>query len=190
MNDPYVMPNGVLRNKLGITDPQLLASAEADITRARLAQLAEHRLPGKYDLDHLRSFHARIFGDIYAWAGELRTVDIAKHTPFCPAVNLVSYGGQVFGRLRSANGLRGLSSAEYVRQLAEFYGDLNALHPFREGNGRTLRAFLAQLSEEAGYRLSWAGMDAQRNQEASIKSFLGDNSLLESMLRDLLVKLP
>ncbi|WP_245607761.1 Fic/DOC family protein [Streptomyces prunicolor] len=85
MNDPYAIPNGVLRNKLGITDHQLLAAAEADITRARLVMLAERPLPGAYDLGHFQAFHAAIFGDIYPWAGELRTVNIAKRTPFCPA---------------------------------------------------------------------------------------------------------
>ncbi|MEV8287058.1 hypothetical protein [Streptomyces niveus] len=74
------MPNGVLRNKLGITDHQLLATAEADITRARLVMLAERPLHGAYDLDHLQAFHASVFGDIYPWAGELRTVNIAKRT--------------------------------------------------------------------------------------------------------------
>jgi len=189
VNDPYVMPNGVLRNKLGITDQQLLATAEADITRARLIQLTERPLPGKYDLDHLRAFHAAIFGDLYSWAGELRTVDIAKRTPFCPVIHLDSYAKEVFGRLASSDGLRGHSRDQFVRLLAQLYGDLNALHPFREGNGRTQRAFLEQFSAAAGYRLSWAGMIPQENEEGSIKSFLGDNSLPEHML-DRLVASP
>ena len=60
MNDPYALPNGVLRNRLGITDPQMLTSAEADITRARLVMLTERRLPGAYDLSHLQAFHAAV----------------------------------------------------------------------------------------------------------------------------------
>ncbi|MFD5661608.1 Fic/DOC family protein [Streptomyces hirsutus] len=185
MNDPYAMPNGVLRNKLGITDHRLLEAAEADITRARLVMLAERPLPGAYDLGHLQAFHASIFGDIYPWAGELRTVNIAKRTPFCPARNLVSYAGEVFGRLASAGHLRDLPRQEFPIQLAELYGDLNVLHPFREGNGRAQRAFLAQLSADVGYKLNWTGMDAQRNEDASVKSFLGDNGLLEQMLDEL-----
>lgn len=182
MNDPYALPNGVLRNKLGITDHQLLAAAEADITRARLVMLAERPLPGAYDLDHLRGFHAAVFSDIYEWAGELRTVNIAKRTPFCPARNLVSYAGEVLGRLASAGRLRDLPRQEFLIQLAALYGDLNVLHPFREGNGRAQRAFLAQLSADAGYELNWSGLDAQRNEDASVKSFLGDNDPLEQML--------
>ncbi|MGP4049280.1 hypothetical protein [Streptomyces sp. 2A115] len=59
------MPNGVLRHNLGITDHQLLAVTEADITRARLVMLAERPLPGAYDLGHLQAFPVAIFGDIY-----------------------------------------------------------------------------------------------------------------------------
>lgn len=182
MSDPYLLPNSVLRNRLGITDSELLAMAEADITRAKLVVLAERPLRGGYDLAHFQAFHRVIFGDIYAWAGQLRTVELSKHTPFCPLVNLRDFADEVFGRLRSADYLRDLSRADFVHQLAELYGDLNALHPFREGNGRAQRAFLAQLSADADYVLSWAGMDPTRNEEASIKSFLGDNEPLERML--------
>lgn len=83
MNDPYTQPNGVLHNLLGIDDSSALASAEADITSARLIGLDRRRLPGEYDLGHLREFHRFIFGDIYDWAGELRTVDITKRDTFC-----------------------------------------------------------------------------------------------------------
>ncbi|MET9965213.1 Fic family protein [Streptomyces sp. NPDC006356] len=186
MNDPYAMPNGVLRNKLGITDHQLLAAAEADITRARLVMLAERPLPGAYDLGHLQAFHAAIFGDIYPWAGELRTVNIAKRTPFCPARNLVPYSAEVFGRLASSGHLRDLPRQKFVIRLAALYGDLNVLHPFREGNGRTQRAFLTQLSADAGYDLNWSTLDPQRNEDASVKSFLGDNSLSERLLDELI----
>ncbi|MDQ0962295.1 cell filamentation protein [Streptomyces sp. B4I13] len=185
MNDPYAMPNGVLRNKLGIADHQLLAAAEADITRARLVMLAERPLPGVYDLGHLQAFHAAIFDDIYPWAGELRTVNIAKRTPFCPARNLVRYAGEIFNRLAASGRLRNLPRREFVVRLAELYGDMNVLHPFREGNGRAQRAFLTQLSADAGYALNWSGTDPQRNEDASVKSFLGDNSLLEQLLDEL-----
>ncbi|MFI9105823.1 Fic/DOC family protein [Streptomyces fildesensis] len=185
MSDPYVMPNGVLRNNLGITDQTLLDQAEADITRARLIALAADPPTGGYDLEHLCRLHRTIFGDIYPWAGELRTVDIAKHTPFCPVMHLRSYADEVFGRLRSADHLRGLSRTDFLRQLAELYGDINALHPFREGNGRAQRAFLGQLCAAAGHPVSWAAMDPVRNQDASIKSFLGDGEPLEAMLAEL-----
>ena len=186
MTDPYVLPNGTLKNLLGIEDATLLAAAEADITYIRLTELGERPVEGAYDLDHLCRFHARIFGDIYPWAGMLRTVDIAKHTPFCPVVHLQSYASEVFGRLRSANLLRGLGLQSFVTELTEFYGDINALHPFREGNGRAQRAFLQQLTLDAEYTLSWEHLDRGRNEEAAIKSFLGDNEPLRLMLAPLI----
>lgn len=187
MTDPYLLSNGVLRNRLAITDTELLAEAEADITRARLIQLTEQRLAGEYDFAHLQAFHKVIFGDIYDWAGQLRTVEISKNTPFCPLANLVSYADEVFGRLRTQNYLQALPRQEFVHQVAELYGDMNALHPFREGNGRSQRAFLAQLSLDAGYAISWARLDPELNEEASIKSFMGDNEPLHQML-DALIK--
>ncbi|MEU8648908.1 Fic family protein [Streptomyces sp. NPDC048737] len=93
---------------------------------------------------------------------------------------------EVFGCLASSGHLRGLPRQEFVVRLAELYGDLNVLHPFREGNGRAQKAFLAQLSADAGYDLNWSGMDARRNEDASVKSFLGDNSLLEQVLDELI----
>ncbi|MEU6196725.1 Fic family protein [Streptomyces sp. NPDC047061] len=182
MSDPYVLPNGVLRNLLGITDAATLAAAEADITRARLLQVDEHPPPGDFDLAHLCRFHAAIFNDLYDWAGELRTVDLAKYTPFCPLQHLSAYAAEVFGRLQAADHLRGLARGDFVRAAAGLYGDINALHPFREGNGRTQRAFLTALSGEAGWPISWAAMDPGENQDASVKSFLGDNQPLERML--------
>lgn len=182
MTDPYVLPSGVLRNKLGVVDRALLDAVEADVTASRLFEIALTPIPGAYDLRHLCTFHAHIFGDLYDWAGQLRTVEISKGTSFCPMANLESYAAEIFGRLAAADRLRGLERGTFVTALAELHGDVNALHPFREGNGRTQRAFLGQLASEAGYRIDWSRLDPELNREASIKSFVGDNSLMEQLL--------
>lgn len=89
--DPYLDPiSGVLCNRLGITDASELAQVEAALTASRLIDLERRRLPGRYDLAHLQEFHWYIFGDIYAWAGELRTVVIAKSNVFCLPQHLQS----------------------------------------------------------------------------------------------------
>jgi cell filamentation protein len=88
MNDPYNSLDGVLRNRLGITDSSELEAAEADITAARENALRRRRVHREYDLAHLQAFHRFIFGDIYDWAGELRTVDIAKYDAFCRSVHM------------------------------------------------------------------------------------------------------
>lgn len=185
-SDPYVDPTtGVLRNRLGISDSVELEAAEADFSAARLAGLQLQRLPGDYDLAHLQRFHERILGDVYPWAGELRTVGIAKGGVFCLPQHLESFATDVFGRLAVANHLRDCDRDTFIDGLAELLADLNALHPFREGNGRTQRAFCAQLARDAGHELRWAVMDPGENVEASHVSLAGDNRPLHVMLERL-----
>ncbi|WP_369184162.1 Fic/DOC family protein [Streptomyces sp. Y1] len=193
MADPYADPDsGVLRNRLGITDPQALAAAEADITAARLTRLAEKPIHGTYDLAHLQAFHREVFGSIYPWAGQIRSIEIAKdNTRFCLVRMIPDFANDTFGRLaRRQNHLRGLDRDSFLTGLADLYGDVNALHPFREGNGRTQRAFLGQLAAEAGHPIDWTRLDPDRNTLASIASFNGNSGPLRSMLSDLTVDQP
>jgi len=82
--DPYTDPvTGALRNRLGLRTAEELQAAEREITHAALILLKESPVPPSYDLRHLRAVHRRIFGDIYDWAGQLRTVAIAKGSWFC-----------------------------------------------------------------------------------------------------------
>ena len=98
--DPYLdLSTGVLRNVLGITDPTELAGAEADFTTLRIAQLHRTPLPGSYDLSHLQAFHRHIFGDIYEWAGELRTVSIGRGVLFCLPEHIAADADELFAWL-------------------------------------------------------------------------------------------
>jgi cell filamentation protein len=185
--DPYLDPvSGVLRNLLGITDPGELAQVEAALSASRLIDLERRRLPGNYDLDHLRAFHRYILSDVFAWAGELRTVSIAKGSLFCLPQHLVTAGADVFGRLAAADRLRGLNRELFIGRTAEFLADVNALHPFREGNGRAQRAFFSQLAHDAGHHIDWIRMDPDRNIAASAAAHQGDLAPLAQMLGDLI----
>lgn len=187
-NDPYIDPDtGVLRNLLGISDQDELDRVEAEITALRLAQLAENPLPGAYDLQHLRAVHKQIFGDLYAWAGELRTVAIAKRDVFCLPQHIRAFADEVFARLARDNYLQGLDHGAFASGLAEFLGDINALHPFREGNGRAQRALVSQLTRSAGYELRWTEMKPEENVRASQAAHRGDNGPLRQMLARLIV---
>lgn len=181
--DRYIDPaTGVLRNLLGVDDAVALEQAEADFSAVRLAQLQRRDLPGGYDLEHLCGFHHAIFGDLYPWAGELRTVWIAKGAPFCMPAHIRSSAAEIFTRLERRDHLRGLDSEEFTGRLTGLLGDLNELHPFRDGNGRTQRAFCSQLARHAGHRLRWAPMDPAENVSASRTSLHGDNTPLHTML--------
>jgi cell filamentation protein len=181
--DPYLdLDSGVLHNRLGITDRDQLARAEAALTAARIYELQQRPLPGGYDLTHLKTFHRVIFGDVYTWAGELRTVALGKGAAFCPPHDLVRVGEAIFAGVARVHYLRGLQEPEFVDGLAELLAAINSLHPFREGNGRAQRAFVSQLAREAGYRVRWARMDRDTNVAASAAAHRGDTVPLRRML--------
>ena len=184
--DPYLDPaSGVLRNRLGIVDPHRLQRVEAGLTLAALADLGTRTLPGAYDLAHLRAFHREIFGDLYSWAGEIRTVGIARADPFCLPHHIETYSAEVFDALAKERHLRGLSRDGFLDRLAHYFAEVNAVHPFREGNGRTQRAFFRQLSREAGWPIDWSGLDPAVNEAASMASLRGDNGPLRRLLATL-----
>jgi cell filamentation protein len=187
-DDPYTDPiTGVLRNKFGLETAEELAAAEREITHAALILLRESPVRPTYDLPHLCTIHRRIFGDIYEWAGQIRTVSIAKGSPFCLPRYIESSSASIARALGNESFLRGLERAAFIDRLAFYLGEVNAVHPFREGNGRTQRAFFEQLARDAGFNLDWQHLDAIRNIEASAAIMRGDVEPMRKML-DTLVK--
>lgn len=186
--DPYLdLGSGVLRNLLGITDRHELRRIEATLSASRIYDLTRVPLPGTYDLAHLQAFHRQIFGDVYDWAGELRTVGIGRGgTAFCRPEHLVGDAEELFAWLARTGRLRSLTRDAFADGLTELLSDLNALHPFREGNGRAQRAFAAQLAREAGHPLRWAGMDAAENVTACRAAHEGDTGPLRALLDKLI----
>jgi cell filamentation protein len=184
--DPYADPvTGVLLNKLGLGTAAELEVAEREVTHAALILLRESPVQPSYDLAHLRAIHQRIFGDIYEWAGEIRTVSIAKGSLFCLPQYIETSAADIFRALRGENFLRGLGREAIVRRLADYLGEVNAVHPFREGNGRTQRAFFEQLARDAGFMLAWQHLDAARNIEASASAMRADTEPMRKMLETL-----
>ena len=182
-DDPYADPvTGVLRNKLGLETAEELAAAEREITHAALILLRESPVRPTYDLPHLCTIHRRIFGDIYEWAGQIRTVSIAKGSPFCLPQYIESSSAGIVRALGNENFLRGLERGAFIDRLTFYLGEVNAVHPFREGNGRTQRAFFEQLARDAGFNLDWQHLDTTRNIEASAAIMRGDVEPMRKML--------
>ncbi|WP_181782170.1 Fic/DOC family protein [Pseudonocardia pini] len=181
--DPYLdLASGVLRNRLGLADPDALALAEAEFTATRMVALQRSPLPGAYDLPHLQAFHWHIFGDVYSWAGQLRTVRIGKGRAFCPPEELEHRAATLFDGLAAEGHLRGRDRRGTVAGLADLLAGVNDLHPFREGNGRAQRALLGQLAEDRGYRIRWDALDPAENVAASVAAAEGDVTPLRAML--------
>jgi len=113
---------------------------------------------------------------VYPWAGVLRTVDIARTIPFAHWQHVRSYLDGAFDRLSAEDHLRGLDRDAFVLRLAHHLGKVNAAHPFREGNGRTQRAYFRQLASDAGWSLHWSRIDPRENDTASDASLMATNS--------------
>ena len=155
--DPYCYPgSNVLRNLFDLRSQAELSKAEADVTYLRIGQIERLPIAGKYDLDHLKEIHRRIFRDVYPWAGELRTVSMSKGgSLFCRHEFLVTEGQRIFDQLRQENLLRALPQDAFCERLSYYFGEINALHPFREGNGRTQRVMLESIAKQAGYKIDF-----------------------------------
>ena len=146
----------VLRNLFDLRNQADLAKAEAKVSVLRLDQLRKSPVAGKFDLGHLQTIHQRIFRDIYPWAGELRTVSMSKGgSLFCRYEFISNEGERIFSQLKGESVLRGLSQDKFCERLAYYFGEINALHPFREGNGRTQRVMLDTIAKQAGYEIDF-----------------------------------
>jgi cell filamentation protein len=188
--DPYVYPGtNVLRNHFGILDAAELAEREAGLAAVRLAELEYRFIHGDYDTPHLQAVHRKIFGGLYPWAGELRTVQIAKGEDLFALPQYVdAYLTGVLADLAREDGLRDLTRDDFLRRMTHYHAEINAVHPFREGNGRTLRAFLGQVAKNAEHPIAWTRLDPDRNVQASRESHRGNNEPLEKLLDELIAE--
>lgn len=185
--EDFVQPgtNDVLRNLLGIADSAELARVERIVSLQRSVELALHPIPGDFDLAHLQAIHRFLFGDLYEWAGVIRPFDITKgDTLFCVAVHIDTYAADIFGRITPHDLLREQSPTDFINTATDLLANLNALHPFREGNGRAQRAFVTQLATETGHDFRWPDNAEQRNKDASIAAMRGDNRALRTLVSE------
>lgn len=181
-NDSYVYAGtNVLRNKLGLRDFDGLWNVERAITGVTAAELEANPIDGEFDLAHLQAIHKALFGDVYDWAGTVREKGlIAKgNSLFCAAEFIVPYFDGLFSKLKSEDFLRGLEREEFIRRVAFYISEINALHPFREGNGRAQRIFVNQLARQAGWNLNFTAVDPERLCDAYISSMADTTDLVE-----------
>lgn len=172
----------ILINKFDIQDEEKLNEIESVLSSARYAEWLNTPQSATFDFEHYKAIHRFLFSDLYDWAGEVRTVNISKKgTQFSPTENIEHQAELIFKRLKELNYFKGLSRNEFVEEIVDFYCITNALHPFREGNGRTQRAFLTQLIRNAGYDISFADMDTELLMIATIQSAQGVTDMLKQI---------
>ena len=170
--DPYCYPGTtVLKNIPDLRSQDDLDAFEALITMQR----ADEPLPeGRLSLSHYRALHHHLFQDVYAWAGKFRTVRMSKDgSAFCYPEFIGQEMTWLFNGLRGRQYLQSLSRTRFAEEAATFLGTLNAIHPFREGNGRTQTLFLTLLAERAEWPLDLELLEPDAFMAAMVESFRG-----------------
>jgi cell filamentation protein len=161
----------ILKNKLNIRDLTILKKAEEEITVVKQMALYQNPIKGNFTKAHLMNIHKFIFGDIYPFAGKIRKEQISKaDTMFYPPNLIDRELDKVFSKIKSEAMLKEKSEDKVFDNLAYVMAELNIIHPFREGNGRTIREFIRLMAKRCGYSLNWGNVDSDKLLNASILS--------------------
>ena len=175
MSDPeYCYPPDftVLRNKFDLRDSEDLDAVERFFVSQRLREPVPM---GDFDLEHLCAIHHHLFQDVFAWAGAIRTVEISKGGNTFQFRRFIENGMQdVHKRVLARDYLADLPPTEFAREAADILGDVNYVHPFREGNGRTQVQYLKQLANKAEHQIDLTRLDREQRMTASRDAHFGN----------------
>ncbi len=202
-HDGYLIADAaeaVLHNRWGVTEPGLLAVLEREATVLAAIDMADLPVSRGFDRKHLADIHRRLFGDVYEWAGMMRdeSAVLGDGTRIEPVERLEKAGtvfaaaGDIDGRLESLAETADRAAMQedveaFAMEAAAVLAELNAIHPFREGNGRVQRFFLEELAREAGHEMDFGVIDAPRNVAASEAAVHGFTEGLVGLVRDAVV---
>ncbi len=186
LQDSYCYPEtSVLINKLNIRNQKDLDKAEKMSVLLHTVETEQRPPCEPFTFDFYCNLHKTLFSDIYDWAGQIRKTDISKSgTNFCPYNEIAQMGKAKFDYLQKENYFCGLGREQYIKELSDFYNDLNMLHPFREGNGRTQRLFFSLLVQRKGYFLDLSEEDLSLLAVATIQAAHGVMDYLEEFFNN------
>lgn len=180
-DDPECYPGtSVLINLADLRDQTELDVYEVEAVGRRSL---EPPPPGDFDPAHYRALHRHLFQDVYAWAGEYRTIRTSKGgNVFCFPEWIERETARLFKRLAGNTFQPDPDVEEFVQAAADFLGELNAIHPFREGNGRSQLYFLRLLGLRAGHPFRSEAVERDAFLHAMIESYYGR---LEALIDEL-----
>jgi cell filamentation protein len=182
--DPYLYPGSqTLKNKLGLRDPDALTRVQDERAAWAYAQLQRSLPQPPFTFETLKDIHHRLFGSVYEWAGQPRTIGIQKAdwadagaqvTMFANPVMIAAMAGLAFKAIDNGRALMDLDRQTFAARAAQFLNDLNIIHPFREGNGRCQRILLSAIGEAAGHPITFDVATRERMVATSIAAANGD----------------
>ncbi len=173
----YMNEKGVLRNKLGITEPEKLEEQAADLSERATVAIASLRESNSaimikgWNAQFLKDLHKALLGKVYDWAGEYRKVDIGieyDHVAYEHWENVPRKVDEVFAYIREKGCFKGMGFAEQVKNLALVFGMLKNLQPFRDGNTRTVLLFTSLLAAKCGMVLDFKALDIEEFRKAQV----------------------
>ena len=178
----------VLVNKFDIHDNKKLEEIERKIVLAKLYELRQNHQIGNFDITHFVGIHKFLFEDIYPFAGLFRNENIAKgNFSFAEWEYIEEQLKKLLDKLKEENYLQELDRNTFIKRLSYYIAELNVLHPFREGNGRTIREFIRQLAYKNGYVLNLKNINPKDMLYACIRSVV-DTTQLENIISECLEK--
>lgn len=179
----YCYPQSyVLKNKLNLRDYDILKEAETEFVTARLLELEIKPIAGLFDKKHLYSIHKYLFQDIYDFAGKTRKEDISKgNTKFCVYLYIDDQLDELFAKLNRQGVNKGSSNEDKIGYLAFAMAELNIIHPFREGNGRSIREFIRVYALHLGFTIDWSRVNRHTMLDAMIESVFDYGDLMQCL---------
>jgi cell filamentation protein len=186
----YCYPGtNVLKNKFNLRDQEQLLDREKVFVTAKMIGLEMQDFTNiTFDINHLKNIHKTLFQDIYSWAGEFRKVNISKEIPFAQVECMNEELTRIFTELKGENYLKGLDLDCLCQRLAYYKAELNMIHPFREGNGRTLREFTRQLVRANHLEFDFKLLEIDRYMFAMKYSAYSTTEPLEKLFKDVITR--
>ncbi|WP_434174239.1 Fic family protein (plasmid) [Clavibacter michiganensis] len=189
VDDKYTYPGsgGVLINAAGIRDHAELDEAMNDVASFVLAKIYTEPAPERLDIEYLRGIHVRMFGDLLPEiAGRIRDVDVqatGTGIPYCRPDFIEANLDTLFRKLEREDYLTGLDADTFTKRLADRWGELSAIHPWRDGNTRSQSMFVAALAQRAGHPIDWASIDVDELRHHRLQAIAGTDRPLAGYLR-------
>ena len=161
----------VLKNKLNIRNRDELKHAEEEITALKQYMLMESPIKGRFTKTQLMNIHRFLFEDIYPFAGNIRREQISKgDTMFFPPHLISQELDKVFAKLHREKMLHETDKKRQIEHLSYIMSELNVIHPFREGNGRSIRELIRCMALCYGFSLDWSLVDRDTMIDAAVRS--------------------
>ena len=179
----YCYPDSnVLKNKLNIRDLRELKDVEEKFVAIKQLVLLQKPIPGRFTINHLLRIHRFLFEDVYPFAGHIRREQISKgETLFFPPDLIKRELRRVFGEIHETGMLQEKKPQSQIQHLSHVMAELNIIHPFREGNGRSIREFIRCMAQVYGLTLNWGNADQDTMMDAAIASVYDDMAFCEKL---------